>query len=310
MDTFLSCILFFCFIRYKTMKSQTIITIAQKPLINTKFKAFIHCRQFSSFIIEFPLIFTFIYNSFFLHFISFPGLASVSEISKKKKKNLKKNTFEQTTNMSKRSLSYNVYSVNCRLTATDSDTIDPTDHDNDEEGLLLCPAAKRSGTDPLYFLHFYGMSQAPGAALHNYSSANYPLRRIRLIGNCASPPDDFVKIAALLAKYNVGLNISQRHDWVTNTLSTSTKHGLYCALSEPEVVSWSIADDGDETSSSIASSTPSSCCSSDDDDVSVYVDEVHTPSISLELPLQNTQKRAKGPVVVVSPIIQSTIISA
>lgn len=73
------------------MKSQTIITIAQKPLINTKFKAFIHCRQFSSFIIEFPLIFTFIYNSFFLHFISFPGLASVSEISKKKK-NWKKKT--------------------------------------------------------------------------------------------------------------------------------------------------------------------------------------------------------------------------
>ena len=94
------------------MKSQTIITIAQKPLINTKFKAFIHCRQFSSFIIEFPLIFTFIYNSFFLHFISFPGLASVQRFPKKKKKIEKKNKFGQTKNMSKRSLIYNLYYVN------------------------------------------------------------------------------------------------------------------------------------------------------------------------------------------------------
>jgi hypothetical protein len=213
--------------------------------------------------------------------------------------------------MSKRTLSYNVYSVNYRLTAADSATSDTDlDYDNDEEGLLLCPAAKRRSTDPLYFLHFYGMSQAPGAALHEYASTDFPLRRIRLIGTCASPPDDFVKIAALLAKYNVGLKLSQRHDWVTNTLRTSTKHGLYCALPGSEVVSWPIADDVDETSSisSIASSSPSSCCCSDDDDEPTYVEEVNTPSLPLKLPLQNEQTRAKRPAV--SPIIQPTIIRA
>lgn len=214
--------------------------------------------------------------------------------------------------MSKRTLNYNVYSVNYRLTPDPTSETNDDDHDSDEEGLLLCPAAKCSSTNPIYFLHFYGMSQPPGAALHTYASADYPLRRIQLIGTCASPPDAFLKTAALLAKYNVGLMLSQRRDWVANTLRTTAKHGLYCALPEHQVTSWSVTDNNyhDEFSSSttsISGSTTSSCSCSDDDE-DVYV-EVESPSMPLLLPpLPDGQKGVKGPIIMVSTLSESTVI--
>lgn len=219
--------------------------------------------------------------------------------------------------MSKRTLNYNVYSVNYRLTPDLTSETNDDGHDSDEEGLLLCPASKRSSgcTDPIYFLHFYGMSQPPGAALHTYASADYPLRRIQLIGTCASPPDAFLKTAALLAKYNVGLTLSQRRDWVANTLRTTAKHSLYCALPEHQVTSWSVTDNNynDEfniissRTNSISGSTTSSCSCSDDDEDS-YV-EVKSPSMPLLLPpLPDGQKGVKEPILMVSTLLESTVI--